>query len=50
MLDCDSPTPSVETLLHAFLPHKFIDHSHADSMLAILDQPEEVSIEICKKV
>ena len=29
-----SPTPSVETLLHAFLPHRFIDHSHADAVLA----------------
>ena len=30
MLDASAPNPSVETLLHAFLPHKFIDHSHAD--------------------
>ncbi len=38
MLDASGPNPSVETLLHAFLPHKFIDHSHADSILALADQ------------
>ena len=30
LLDPGAPNPSVETLLHAFLPHKFIDHTHAD--------------------
>ncbi len=34
-LDADAPDPSVEALLHAFLPHKYVDHSHADSILAI---------------
>jgi len=27
--------PSVETILHAVLPHKFVDHTHADAVLAI---------------
>src|SRR5215472_787478 len=27
LLDASAPNPSVETLLHAFLPHKFIDHT-----------------------
>ena len=40
LLNPSSPTPSVETLLHAFLPHKFVDHSHATAILAISDQPE----------
>jgi rhamnose utilization protein RhaD (predicted bifunctional aldolase and dehydrogenase)/NAD(P)-dependent dehydrogenase (short-subunit alcohol dehydrogenase family) len=40
MLDASAPNPSVETLLHAFLPHKFIDHSHADAILSIVDQPD----------
>src|SRR5690606_12670266 len=40
LLDASAPTPSVETLLHAFLPAKFIDHSHADAILAVVDQPE----------
>lgn len=39
MLDASGPNPSVETLLHAFLPHKYIDHSHADAILALVDQP-----------
>ncbi|MCP4676459.1 MAG: bifunctional aldolase/short-chain dehydrogenase [Deltaproteobacteria bacterium] len=34
-LDADSPDPSVEALLHAFFPHKYVDHTHADSILAI---------------
>jgi rhamnose utilization protein RhaD (predicted bifunctional aldolase and dehydrogenase)/NAD(P)-dependent dehydrogenase (short-subunit alcohol dehydrogenase family) len=40
MLDATAANPSVETLLHAFLPHKFIDHSHADAILALVDQPD----------
>ncbi|MBL9104643.1 MAG: bifunctional aldolase/short-chain dehydrogenase [Myxococcales bacterium] len=39
MLDASAPNPSVEALLHAFIPHRFIDHSHADAVLAIVDQP-----------
>src|SRR6185503_14434336 len=35
-----APNPSVETLLHAFLPHKFIDHTHAAAVLSIVDQPD----------
>jgi rhamnose utilization protein RhaD (predicted bifunctional aldolase and dehydrogenase)/NAD(P)-dependent dehydrogenase (short-subunit alcohol dehydrogenase family) len=38
MLDARGPRPSVEALLHAFLPHRYIDHSHADAVLALLDQ------------
>ncbi len=34
--DPDAPTPSVETLLHAFLPFRFVDHTHADAALAVL--------------
>src|SRR5438132_11823324 len=35
-----APNPSVETLLHAFLPHIFIDHTHADAILALTNQPD----------
>jgi rhamnose utilization protein RhaD (predicted bifunctional aldolase and dehydrogenase)/NAD(P)-dependent dehydrogenase (short-subunit alcohol dehydrogenase family) len=38
LLDAGGPTPSVETLLHAALPAKYIDHSHADALLALVDQ------------
>ena len=40
LLDAQSPNPSVETLLHAFLPHTFVDHSHADSILVLANQPD----------
>ena len=48
LLDASSPNPSVETLLHAFLPHKFIDHSHADAILLIAEQPDSEAL--CKKI
>ena len=48
LLDSKSPNPSVETLLHAFLPHKFVDHSHADSILVLANQPKAEAI--CKEV
>jgi rhamnose utilization protein RhaD (predicted bifunctional aldolase and dehydrogenase)/NAD(P)-dependent dehydrogenase (short-subunit alcohol dehydrogenase family) len=40
LLDSAAPNPSVETLLHAFLPHKFVDHTHAAAVLSIVDQPD----------
>jgi len=40
LLDSKSPNPSVETLLHAFLPHKFVDHTHSNAVLALTDQPD----------
>ncbi|MGD0679247.1 MAG: bifunctional aldolase/short-chain dehydrogenase [Polyangiaceae bacterium] len=40
LLDAAAPTPSVETLLHAFLPGRFIDHTHADAILALANQPD----------
>lgn len=38
LIDPSSPNPSVETLLHAFLPHTFVDHTHSTAILAIVDQ------------
>ena len=40
LMDAKAPNPSVETLLHAFLPHKFVDHTHSTSVLALTDQPD----------
>jgi rhamnulose-1-phosphate aldolase/alcohol dehydrogenase len=40
LFDASSPNPSVETLLHAFLPHTFIDHTHADAILALTNQAD----------
>ena len=33
LININSPNPSVETFLHAFLPFKFVDHTHADAIL-----------------
>ena len=44
LLDASAPNPSVETLLHAFLPHKFIDHTHSTAVLALTDQPDGEAI------
>ena len=44
LLDAKSPNPSVETLLHAFLPHKFIDHTHSNAVLALTDQPDGAAL------
>lgn len=35
MTRASAPTPSVETILHALLPYKFVDHTHADAVIAI---------------
>jgi rhamnose utilization protein RhaD (predicted bifunctional aldolase and dehydrogenase)/NAD(P)-dependent dehydrogenase (short-subunit alcohol dehydrogenase family) len=35
LVDPSAPTPSVETILHALLPHAYVDHTHADALLAI---------------
>ena len=48
LLDSASPNPSVETLLHAFLPHKFIDHTHSTAVLSLTDQPD--GDDICLQV
>ncbi|VAX31498.1 Putative oxidoreductase, partial [hydrothermal vent metagenome] len=48
LLNASSPNPSVETLLHAFLPHKFVDHSHADSILVIANQPDTEAL--CQEI
>lgn len=35
MTRASAPTPSVEAILHAILPHKFVDHTHADAVVTI---------------
>lgn len=39
-INAHSPYPSVEALLHVFLPHKYIDHTHADSILILTNQKD----------
>lgn len=36
-LDPASPRPSIETLMHACLPHRYVEHTHADSILAVIN-------------
>jgi rhamnose utilization protein RhaD (predicted bifunctional aldolase and dehydrogenase)/NAD(P)-dependent dehydrogenase (short-subunit alcohol dehydrogenase family) len=40
LLDSDAATPSIETLVHAFIPEKFIDHTHADAILGLTNQED----------
>ena len=35
MTRASAPSPSVETILHAILPYKYVDHTHADAVVAI---------------
>ncbi|MBN2338536.1 MAG: bifunctional aldolase/short-chain dehydrogenase [Acidobacteria bacterium] len=39
-LDARAATPSIETLVHVFVPGKFVDHTHPDSILALTNQAE----------
>jgi rhamnose utilization protein RhaD (predicted bifunctional aldolase and dehydrogenase)/NAD(P)-dependent dehydrogenase (short-subunit alcohol dehydrogenase family) len=48
LIDPAAPNPSVETLLHAFLPHTFVDHTHATAVLGIVDQDN--SRALCEEV
>jgi len=40
LIEPAAANPSVEIMLHAFLPHKFIDHTHATAVLSLIDQPD----------
>ncbi|RKZ06803.1 bifunctional aldolase/short-chain dehydrogenase, partial [Candidatus Fermentibacteria bacterium] len=35
MIDPDSPNPSIEAILHDIIPFKYVDHTHADSVVTI---------------
>ncbi len=35
MIDEKAPNPSVEAILHALIPFKFVDHTHADAVVTI---------------
>ncbi len=40
MTRASAPTPSVEAILHAIIPHKFVDHTHADAVVTITNSPD----------
>ena len=42
-VDPSRPQPSVETLVHALVPGKFVDHSHSDALLALTNQPDGIA-------
>ncbi len=48
MIDKSAPNPSVEAILHALIPYKFVDHTHADAVVTISNS--ESGIENIKKV
>ena len=39
MTNPSAPNPSVEAILHAIIPFKFVDHTHADAVVAITNTP-----------
>jgi len=39
MTDPSAPTASVEAILHAILPAKFVDHTHADALISVMNTP-----------
>jgi rhamnulose-1-phosphate aldolase/alcohol dehydrogenase len=39
-----APRPSIETLLHAFLPHTHVDHVHADAVCALTNHPHGADV------
>ncbi len=40
MLNPNAPNPSVEAILHAIIPYKFVDHSHADAIVSLTNTPD----------
>lgn len=39
-IDPGAPAPSVEAILHAILPHTFVDHTHADAIVTLTNTPD----------
>ena len=39
MKDKNAPNPSIEAILHALIPYKFVDHTHADAVVTITNTP-----------
>ena len=48
LINIKSPNPSVETFLHAFLPFKFVDHTHSDAIMDVTNRPN--GKDLCKKI
>ena len=39
MTDPTAPNPSVEAILHAIIPFKYVDHTHADAVVTVTNTP-----------
>ena len=39
-----APNPSIEAIVHAVLPQKFVDHTHANAVIALTNQPDGESV------
>lgn len=48
MIDSTHPRASIETLLHAFLPYKHVDHTHPDAIISLCcaDNGKQIAEEI----
>jgi len=48
--DTSAPNPSIEAILHAIIPYKFVDHTHADAVVTISNSinGEEIIKELYK--
>ncbi|MDB5096953.1 MAG: short-chain dehydrogenase [Cyanobacteria bacterium RYN_339] len=40
MTNPDAPAPSVEAILHAIIPYRYVDHTHADAVVALTNTPD----------
>jgi rhamnose utilization protein RhaD (predicted bifunctional aldolase and dehydrogenase)/NAD(P)-dependent dehydrogenase (short-subunit alcohol dehydrogenase family) len=40
LTDINAPMPSVEAILHAIIPARFVDHTHADAILTMTNSPD----------
>lgn len=44
MIDDTAPNPSIEAILHAIIPFKFVDHTHSDAVVTISNTPNGEAI------
>lgn len=44
LIDISAPNPSVETLVHATIKEKFVDHTHSNAILEITNRPEGLRV------
>ena len=48
LININSPNPSVETFVHAFLPYKFVDHTHSNAIVMLTNRSN--SKKICEEI